>query len=289
MVRRPHCRPFRPGHARAAWSPEGPRQRTAKPLTRRARVRGWEWAAMRGDPPERSARGSRASDRSPQGRDKRSLARCAARERGPEGMRPNEHGHRCRTVETRAAWAAEGAGAEEGRRSRRGARRAMRAVRSEGERRRWRCRGVRPKRKGRAGDGPAETEDGAGQPDAIGGGPVGSLGCRSTGSTGCPEHRSGPWRSSSAPAATAPASSPAPHCPRVQIRPAIPHPVAEVVEGGPLAAHAERIPGSGASRPVRRSKTAEHRLRSARGAGTLIWGACRLAQSELKLIRRKRR
>ena len=40
-------------------------------------------------------RATRASDRSPQGRDKRSLARCAARERGPEGMRPNARRHRC--------------------------------------------------------------------------------------------------------------------------------------------------------------------------------------------------
>ena len=71
-------------------------------------------------------RSSCASDRSPQGRDKRSLARCEARERGPEGMRPNAHGHRGRTVETRAASATEPAGAEEERRSRRAARRATR-------------------------------------------------------------------------------------------------------------------------------------------------------------------
>ena len=64
VVRRPRCRPFRPGHARAAEPPRSGRERSGGPLRgwrRRARVRGWEWAAMRGGRPERAARGFRGA------------------------------------------------------------------------------------------------------------------------------------------------------------------------------------------------------------------------------------
>ena len=116
----------------------GPRQG----LAQRARVRGWEWAAMRGGTLAQAIEARRVETSAAwlDAQHESAVPKGCARILTDTDAGPWRRGLH-RRVRERERRKGGGAAAERG---------AAGDARSEGERRRWRSRGVRPKRKGRA-------------------------------------------------------------------------------------------------------------------------------------------